>query len=143
MRREDLQDIIPGLDTDRYLYALQLLEILWRSIWWSSTADWGRYRREIWTMFANWTRSSARRSRDISGFLANFSRYAQLQAIGTNAEEREVIARLLALPYDEQRQIIRQFRNEGSTIHGIFRVYRDARKTEIEAIRSEESYEEA
>ncbi len=136
---DEISGLIPGIDASQYADAFGLGVILWRGIWYSAAMDWSRYRRRIWEMYGNWLQSAARRSRDLNAFISNFARLATLREVGTNVDEREAVAAMLALPPDEQRRIIRQFRENTPIITTLVRLYRDKHRAELEA-QMEEAY---
>lgn len=130
----DLETLAPGIDAPRYYDAWSLLVILWRSLWFASRTDWGRYRARIWDMFGDRVRAAARMGRGLDGFLAHVSRSFDLAAIGANEDERQTVAALLALPEPDQRQIVYQLRNNLPVLLLLLRLYRDQRKAEMEAL---------
>lgn len=136
--RDEISDLIPGIDASQYADAFGLGVILWRGVWYSASMDWSRYRRRIWEMYANWLQSAARRSRDLNAFMSNFARFATLREIGTNVDEREAVASMLAMPPNEQRRIIRQFRENTAVITTLVRLYRDRHRAELESQMNEE-----
>lgn len=130
---EVLSELVPGLEIEPYYDAWRLLVILWRALWYESRTNWRAYARRIWQMFADRVKASARMARDLDGFLANMARAFALPTVGGNLEERTEIARLLALPPDEQRRILRQLRQNTPVLVMLLRLYRDKRKEELEA----------
>jgi len=101
-----------GLAEDEYYATWRLLLVLWYSLWWSSNKDWSQYRRRIWDLFSNHITSAARRSSDLRRFLSLFARSAGLRHVGRDERERRLVFDYLALPDDEQRRIVEQFREE-------------------------------
>ncbi len=87
-----------------YEQAVRLLYILWRSVWFH--ADWSRYRKRSWSMFGDRCLSAARRSRNLSGFVATFSRSVSIIEVGVNREDRQELWTLMNLPEKEQRKIL-------------------------------------
>ena len=130
--REELASYSIGLDVERFYDAWRLLIILWRSIWFCSNTDWGRYRQTIWDRFGKWITSAARRSRDLAGFLAVFARDARLAAVGANEEDREWLIGLVALPYQRQRQMIRQLREDTCLLVALVKEFQKRNKEERE-----------
>ena len=136
--REELMGLAPGLDVEQYYDAWRLLVILWRGLWYSSRTNWRPYARRIWSIFSDRVRSAVRQGRGLDGFLSHAARMLDLAAIGSNAEGRAEVARLLALPPDEQRQILYQLRHNLPVLMMLLRLYRDKRKEELEAETSAE-----
>lgn len=126
--KAELAAYAEGLDVERFYYAWRFLIVLWRSVWWCSNVSWGRYRRTIWDKFARWIASAGRRSRDLTTFIAVFSREAKLASVGANRDERHWIMQVVALPYDEQRAILRQLREDTSLLVAFVREYQDQYK---------------
>ena len=131
--REELEELAPGLDVERYYHAWRLLVILWRGLWYGSRTNWRVYARRIWSVFSDRVRSAARMGRGLEGFMACVARSLDLPNVGTNADERAEIAYLLALPEEERLRICRQLRDDLPVLIGLLRLYRDKRKEELEA----------
>lgn len=139
--REDLASYAVGLDVERFYCSWRLLLILWGSVWFCSNVSWRRYYTTIWDRFGRWIASSARRSRDLAGFLAVFSREAKLASIGANADERQCLVALVALPYPQQRQMIRQLRDDTTLLVALVKEFQrryGKGKTEEETIENQE-----
>jgi len=131
--RDELAELAPGLDVERYYDAWQLLVILWRALWYGSRTNWRRYARRIWSIFADRVRAAARMGRGLPGFLSQIARMLDLANVGNNADERAEVARMLALPEAEQRRSVRQLRDDLPVLIMLLRLYRDRRKEELEA----------
>lgn len=140
----DLKDVAPGIDVDRYYDSWRMLLMLWRGMWNSSRTDWSRYRRTAWPMFNGWCVSAARRARDLSRFLSNFARLADIPQIGTNEDERAVVRDLLGLPEERQRAMLRQIRSDMPVLSGLVRRYQQIRHEErsesLEGMEHEEEH---
>lgn len=131
--REELEAIVPGIAVEEYYDAWRLLVILWRGLWYGSRMNWRKYARRIWSIFSDRVRAAARMGRGLNGFLAQVARMLMMDNVGGNAEERAEVARLLALPEEEQRRIVRQLRDETPILIMLLRLYRDKRKEKFEA----------
>jgi len=123
--RSELQTLVPGLDVNRYYDAWRLLLLLWRDVWMHSSADWGRYRANIWTMFTERVQSAARTAGDLDGFLSRFSRLMSLAGLGSNQDDRAELARMLALPTAERRVIMRMLRDDAPVLVALVRRWKD------------------
>lgn len=137
--REDLHAIGGDLAVDYYESWL-LLVICWRNLWRNSRTDWSRYRLRIWDMFADRVRQSARMGRGLDGFIAEMCREFHISALGVNDVERQAVQQLLALPAAEHRRILTQLRNNSPVVIAFLRIYRDARRAELEG---EDNHEQA
>jgi len=130
--REELTGLAPGLDVEQYYDAWRLLVILWRGVWYGSRTNWRIYARRIWSIFSDRVRAAARMGRGLEGFLSHIARSLDLPNVGTNTDERAEIARLLALPEENQRRIVRQLRDNLPVLIMLLRLYRDKRREELE-----------
>ena len=126
--REEFESLALGLDPNRYYDAWRLVVMLWRGIWWHSTTDWSRYRREIWTMFTERVVAAARTAGDLDGFLSQAARFLSLSAVGANMDDRSELARMLALPPEGRRQIMRMLREDAPVLVALLRLWRDQNK---------------
>lgn len=132
--RSELGALIPGLEINRYYDAWRLMMVLWRGLWFGSRTDWGRYRLRIWEMFTERVSSAARTAGDMDTFLSRVVRFLNLTGLGTNADDREEVLRILALDDQEKRTILRMLRENASLLAALVRRWRDIHKLEEEQL---------
>jgi len=128
--REELAALAEGLDINRYYDAWRLLILLWRTMWWHSSTDWSKYRRTIWGMFSDRVSQAARTTGDLDGFLSRVARFLSLIQVGANEDDRQELLRLLALPDEAKRDIMRQLREDTPLLTALVRRWRDVKKEE-------------
>lgn len=109
--------------------AIELAWLLWRSIWYNSTQDWGPYRRRIWDMYTARLRSAARMSRHLGEFVSQFCRAFAIPTPGATPDEREHIQAILDLPPTEHRAALQCFLTQLPVITLYVRLRRDASKS--------------
>ena len=128
--RRLLADIAPGMEANRYYDGFRLTALLWRSIWFNSSTDWGRYRVRIWSMFSDRVQAAARTTGTLDGFLSRISRLLDLEGIGVNEDDRAEVVRMLAMPEEEWRELMRQLREDTPVLVALVRRWRDETKDE-------------
>lgn len=126
--RDELEALAQGLDVNRYYDAWRLVLLLWRGLWYDATTDWSRYRTRIWGMFTERVQSAAMTSGDLDAFLSRVARLLSLRSLGLNEDDRQELARLLALPNAEKRAIMRQLREDTPVLVALVRRWRDVSK---------------
>lgn len=128
--RGALEDIAPGMDISRYYDGFRLVAMLWRSLWYNSDTDWGRYRIRIWGMFTDRVQSAARTTGNLASFLSRIAKMLDLSGIGVNDDDRAEVVRMLALPEPEQRELMRALREDTPVLVALVRRWRDVTKDE-------------
>jgi hypothetical protein len=129
-RRDEFAALAEGLDQNRYYDAWLAALIVWRSIWRFSSVDWGRYRTRIWDMFSERLRVAARTAGSFASFLERCSHLFSLPQVGANDNDRKEVLRLLALPEDEQANVLSRLRDDTMVIVALLRRWRDIYREE-------------
>jgi hypothetical protein len=126
---DDLREVSPNID-EKFFWPWRLLLLCWLNMWKASAMQISA--RNGWDYFSRWIPSAANRAFDLGEFLAHFARKAQIVQLGTNVDEREVIAEAIALAATEQRRVLKTIRNQLPVLLTLLRMYQQIRKETYE-----------